>query len=47
MGDGCGMSLGEDCSLDVGKPRVMPAAFGPFTLGLVAQRTNRRVSGYR
>jgi hypothetical protein len=30
----------------VGKPRVMPAAVGLFTLGLVAQRTNRRVSGY-
>ena len=36
----------EDCSLDVGKPRVMPATVGPFTLGLVAQRTNRMVSGY-
>jgi hypothetical protein len=45
MGDGCGMRW-EDCSLDVGKPRVMPASVGPFTLGLVAQRTNRMVSGY-
>jgi hypothetical protein len=45
MGDGCGMRW-EDCSLDVGKPRVMAASVGPFTLGLVAQRTNRMVSGY-
>ena len=38
---------GEDCSLDVGMPSVLPAAVGPCTLGLVAQRTSRRVSGYR
>jgi hypothetical protein len=47
MANGCGMCLGEDCSLHAGKPRVLPAAVGPFTLGLVAQRTNRMVSGYR
>jgi hypothetical protein len=37
----------EDCSLDLGKPSVLPAAVGPCTLGLVAQRISRRVSGYR
>ena len=33
--------------LDVGMPSVLPAAVGPCTLGLVAQRISRRVSGYR
>jgi hypothetical protein len=47
MGDGGGVCRGEDCSLGVGKPSVLSAAGGPCTLGLVAQRTNRMVSGYR
>jgi len=39
--------LGENCSQDMGKPSVLPAAESPCTLGLVAQRISRRVSGYR
>src|SRR4029450_6193805 len=46
MGHGCGGVPREDCSPDVGKPSVLSAAAGRARWA-VAQRTNRRVSGYR